>query len=165
MGRYADENGNNGSRPHTPAPLEADCHEIFETGQILLSSLGYPLFEPLRGVISQVTRDETFRCTANGADGRGIYTAEGFVVLQGSIGRHGNVASILGTSIERFRQKLIETGVQRVEGESVIFTRDHLFRSPSGAALALLGRSANGWIEWTNAQGQTLDQVKRNTAT
>jgi hypothetical protein len=39
-GRYADENGNNGSKPHTPAPLQADCMEIFDTGQTLFSTLG-----------------------------------------------------------------------------------------------------------------------------
>ena len=41
-GRFADENGNSGSRPHTPAPLEAECFEVFETGSVLVSSLGYP---------------------------------------------------------------------------------------------------------------------------
>src|SRR5215207_2349862 len=44
-GRYADENGNSGTKPHTPAPLEADCLEIFETGHVLLATLGYPLFD------------------------------------------------------------------------------------------------------------------------
>jgi hypothetical protein len=27
--------------------------------------------------------------------------------------------------------------------------------------VALLGRTANGWIEWNTAQGKTLDEVKR----
>ena len=30
-GRYSLENGNVGSQPYTPAPLQADCHEIHET--------------------------------------------------------------------------------------------------------------------------------------
>lgn len=38
--RYTDENGNSGSKPHAPAPLEAECLEIFETGRMLLSTLG-----------------------------------------------------------------------------------------------------------------------------
>ena len=29
------------------------------------------------------------------------------------------------------------------------------------AAMALMGRSANGWVEWKDAQGRTLDEVKR----
>ena len=39
-GRYSLENGNAGARPHTPAPLEADCHEIFETAATLVATLG-----------------------------------------------------------------------------------------------------------------------------
>jgi hypothetical protein len=27
--------------------------------------------------------------------------------------------------------------------------------------LALMGRSANGWVDWKTPQGQTLDEVKR----
>ena len=29
------------------------------------------------------------------------------------------------------------------------------------AALALMGRSANGWVEWKPAKGRTLDELKR----
>ena len=43
----------------------------------------------------------------------------------------------------------------------LVFTRDHLFTSPSMAAMAVMGRSANGWIEWKAADGKTLDEVKR----
>jgi hypothetical protein len=46
-GRYSLENGNTGARPHTPAPLEADCHEIHETAATLQATLGQPIFEPL----------------------------------------------------------------------------------------------------------------------
>lgn len=42
--RYSLENGNSGARPHTPAPLEADCHEIHETAATLLATLGQPIF-------------------------------------------------------------------------------------------------------------------------
>lgn len=31
------------------------------------------------------------------------------------------------------------------------------------AALALLGRNANGWLEWKSADGRTLDAIKRQT--
>lgn len=33
--------------------------------------------------------------------------------------------------------------------------------SPSAAAVALLGRTANGWMERKDQAGQTLDAVKR----
>lgn len=162
-GRYVDDNGNAGSRPYTPAPLEADCHEIFETGGVLLSTLGYPLFEPVAQLVGKADSPEIFYCRSSGANGRGMYTPEGFVVLAGSTGRRENVPSIVGTSGERLRQNLEQAGVYRVEGDQVVFQRDHLFRSPSMAALALMGRTANGWIDWKAADGRTLDEAKRQS--
>ena len=160
-GRYSDENGNGGSKPHTPAPLEADCLEIFETGRVLLATLGYPVFDPVANSGTASNPDERFYCTAAGANGRGLYSKEGFVVLKGSVGRKQNVPSIIGTAKERFRLKLLESGVLKAEGDAVLFTKDHLFRSPSMAAVALVGRRANGWLEWKSKDGETLDALKR----
>lgn len=162
--RYADENGNSGSRPHTPAPLEADCLEIFETGHALLATLGYPLFDPVAKPITAASADELFYCTSSGANGRGMYTEEGFVVLKGSVGRLKNVASLAGTAGERLRERLLDTGSMRAEGDTVIFERDELFRSPSMAGLALMARTCNGWVDWRTADGRTLDEVKRQSA-
>ena len=95
------------------------------------------------------------------AGGRGVYTSEGFVVLKGSIGRLENVPSIAGTAGERLRQRLLDSGVMRPEGGVVIFEKDHLFRSPSMAGLALMARTCNGWLDWKTADGTTLNAVKR----
>ena len=159
-GRYALDNGNAGARPHTPAPLEADCHEIQDTVRVLLATLGYPVFEAVGKSATQESAQEFF-CRANGAEGRGLYTSEGFVLLKGSTGRRESVPSLHGTVYEHVRERLIESGVLRVEGDRIVVTRDYVFGSPSRAALVLLGRSANGWREWKNAAGQTLHDVKR----
>ena len=162
-GRYNLENGNTGARPHTPAPLEADCHEIHETAATLLATLGQPIFEPLTNTLATRGEKELFYCKGADADGVGEYTTEGFVVLKGSRGRLENVASLQGRSSERFREKLIAGGIMAADGNSVLFTRDHLFSSPSMAAVALLGRSANGWMAWKAANGKTLDELKRQS--
>jgi predicted GIY-YIG superfamily endonuclease len=162
-GRFTIENGNGGSKPHTPPPLQADCLEIFATGRVLLSTLGVPLFDPVAEVGRRVGHDE-FVCTASGADARGVYTTEGFVVLKGSIGRLGNVASIQGTNYERMRDDLLAKKVMVAVGDKVEFQQDHLFGSPSMAAIAVLGRSSNGWVEWKTEDGKTLDAVKRRKA-
>ena len=91
----------------------------------------------------------------------GEYTSEGFVVHKGSTARPDSVESIRGTSLERFRQQLITDGVLHINGTQGVFTRDHLFTSPSMAASAVLGRSANGWVEWKAVNGKTLDELKR----
>lgn len=164
-GRYADVNGNNGSKPHTPAPLEADCLEIFETGHALLSTLGYPLFDAVANSTTTSTNEEIFYCRSSGANGRGLYTPDGFVVLRGSTGRKEIAPSIANTSDGRLRDPLFESGVLKVDGDTVVFTKDHLFRTPSGAAYVLLGRTANGWMEWKSKDGQTLDALKRQSVT
>ena len=164
-GRYSLENGNTGSQPYTPAPLQADCHEIHETAATLLATLGQPIFEPLTNAPTAKGEAELFYCKGSGADGVGEYTTEGFVVLKGSRGRTENVASIQGTSNERLRKQLVNDGVMAAENGLYVFTRDYLFPSPSTAAMAVMGRSANGWVEWKSPQGQTLDEVKRQSVT
>jgi hypothetical protein len=164
-GRYGLENGNTGSQPYTPAPLQADCHEIHETAATLLATLGQPIFEPLTSAPTAKGIVELFYCKGSGADGVGEYTTEGFVVHKGSKGRAEIVPSIQGTSHERMRSQLIVEGVLAENagsaGSMLVFTRDHLFSSPSTAAMAVMGRSANGWVEWKTASGKTLDEVKR----
>ena len=162
-GRFADENGNSGSRPHTPAPLEAECFEVFETGSVLVSSLGYPLFDPVAKPKQSQEPAEilNLRSPSNGVEAKGLYTAEGFVVLAGSVGRVDTAPS-LGETNERWRQRLLDSGVMQLDDQGqLVFPKDHLFKSPSGAAIALLGRTANGWKEWKSNQGQTLHQLIR----
>lgn len=83
------------------------------------------------------------------------------MVLKGSSGRKEVVASGIGTSRERMRLNLIQAEILRHEGDRVVFQKDHLFPSPSAAAIALQGRNANGWTEWRTKDGHTLDEVQR----
>jgi predicted GIY-YIG superfamily endonuclease len=159
-GRYSDANGNSGIRPHTPRPLEADCLEIYDTASTLLATLGQPLFLPLSG--SQRDEDKRFYfCKKSDADARGVYTEEGFVVLKGSSGRIECVDSIKGSSVERKRLELVTSGVMKEDGGRLVFQKDHLFSSPSMAAIAVMARSANGWIEWVDNDGRPLDQQRQ----
>ncbi len=159
--RYAHANGNSGSKPHTPAPLEADCLEIFETGRTLLATLGFPIFEPVAAPIVSDEPSERLYLKTSVAEGSGLYTTEGFVVLKGSVARKGSVPSIVGTAEERFRQKLLDAGVMQDQGETLVFVKDHLFGSPSMAAIALIGGTANGWKVWKSMDGKTLHELKR----
>jgi hypothetical protein len=159
--RFADENGNSGSKPHTPAPLEADCLEIFDTGRTLLATLGFPLFDPVAAGHGTKRGDEVFYCKGSSADGKGIYTQEGFVVLKGSIGRRKSVPSFAGSGGDQLRERLIESGILRVDGDHFVFEKDYLFPSPSRAAMTLMGRTSNGWVDWKTKDGRTLDEVKR----
>jgi hypothetical protein len=159
--RYVLENGNSGTMPHTPPPLEAECHEIHETIRVLLATLGHPLFESLTRTASKPQEDEgLYFCRGSGADGRGLYTEEGFVVLKGSSGRLETTPSFKQHNYFRHRQRLIDQGVMSVHGDRVRFERDYLSKSPSFAAVCLQGRAANGRSEWKNAKGRTLGEIE-----
>jgi hypothetical protein len=62
------------------------------------------------------------------------------------------------------RQNLIERGVLQQEGNHYRFTQDYAFSSPSTAAAVVLGRSANGRIEWKDGQGRTLKELQEKQA-
>jgi hypothetical protein len=159
-GRYAVINLTEGNASFTPAPLEADCLEIFDTARILLTTLGHPIFEPLtRAAEGQL---ELFYCTSSGANGVGEYTPEGFVVLKGSKGRAQEVESFKNHTYASLRQGLKDSGVLKLEGDFYVFQVDHLFTSPSPAAAAVMGRASNGWTDWRTEDGkQSLGVVKR----
>ena len=159
--RYTLENGNAGSKPHTPAPLQADCDDIHETAHTLLATLGFPVFDAVSDKKQGHTVIELFYCTANGASGIGEYTAEGFVIHKGSLGRFLPTASF-GLYNEELRRKLFAQKIIKKENDSILFLKDHLFNSPSMAGSVLLGRSSNGWIDWKDKSGNTLDKVKRS---
>ena len=45
-----------------------------------------------------------------------------------------------------------------------ILQRDILFKTPSGAAAFVLGTSANGYVEWKTAEGQSLKDIEAGRA-
>lgn len=160
-GRYKVENGNGGSRPHTPVPMEADCQEIFETMRTLLATLGQPCFEPLAKSKDQVKGDELLYCKSANYEAVGQYTEEGLVVLKGSKARVEVAPSMDKWKASGKREALISDGALKLEGTHYVFQRDVLFKSPSGASDFIAGASTNGWMLWKAKDGKTLDELKR----
>lgn len=159
-GRYQLDNGNAGSRPHTPAPLQAECVELFETIRTLLATLGQPVFEPLARPSSRSDTRSLLHCRASGADAQGLYTEEGFVVLKGSSGRVEATPSFRKAGLQRVRDRLRDQGVLVEVDGRIRFERDHLFSSPSAAAACVTGRTANGMVEWKDEKGRTLADLR-----
>lgn len=160
-GRYNVENGNGGSKPHTPAPLEADCWEIFDTLRTLIATLGQPVFEPLAKAKEVVSKEEVFYCKSANYDAVGQYTEEGMVVLKGSKAKKDAAPSMAKYKFNKRRETLIAEGVLVLDGPHYVFQRDVLFKSPSGASDTIAGASTNGWIIWKTKDGKTLDELKR----
>lgn len=161
-GRYKVTNGNAGSRPQAPAPLEADCDEIFDNVRMLLATLGQPIFESLsEPKEAAAKRDELYYCVYAGSDAAGEYTEEGFVVLKGSKARLEMAPSMVKMGFDKRREALIADGTLVSTAGALVFQRDVLFKTPSGASDMVTGASTNGWTLWKTKDGKTLDELKR----
>jgi hypothetical protein len=169
--RYTLENGNSGAKPFTPEALESDCFEVFETTRILLTTLGYPIFEKLASRDDKEqdagTTSIVYTCSGKGgAAGQGKYTAEGFVVFRGSLARKEPVESLAAyPTFAARRTSLISSGKLREKNDVLEFSEDVLFSSPSAASDMVLGRSSNGWIDWIAPDGRSLDMIERKSST
>jgi len=99
--------------------------------------------------------------SGKGAEASGADTQEGFVVYSGSRGRLDAVPSIRQSPhLVELRADLRKKEVLAVQGDHLVLTQDYAFNSPSTAAGVLLGRSANGRIEWKDQSGRTLKQIQ-----
>jgi len=164
-GRYKVENGNAGSKPHTPAPLEADCQDIFDTLRTLAATIGQPVFEPLaksRDATEANDTANTFYMRSAKYDAIAEYTSEGMVVLVGSKAKKDMAPGVAKGPFGKRREGMVADGTLKLEAGFYVFQRDVLFKSPSGASDTVAGASTNGWALWKNIQGKTLDELKRH---
>ena len=167
VGRYQLLNGNQGSNPFTPKPLEADCNEFLETIGVLLATLGAPILEEVQRSSTDAAikgRDEQgqsdllyFRET--GCNARGYQTSEGLLVLAGSTGR-GDLRPSARSRTKRLREALIEQGICETKDGQIVLLKNHLFPSPSAAGELLVGGSNNGRTSWKNAAGLDLKHIE-----
>jgi len=158
--RYRLDNGNAGSEPFATEPMKADLQEIFETGSLLLESLGYPIFKPL--VEKQSTgapeeEKELWYLEGPAVKATGLFTSDGFIVLKGSLARAKFTPSAAASPFAKKRDRMVEEGILAKAGESYEYQEDFNFNSPSGAAAVTLARHSNGWADWKDKSGQTLD--------
>ena len=163
--RYALQNGNQASNPHTPEPLEADCFEYLETIAVLLATLGEPILEPLRRTSATVdatdqgnVADQLF-FHKSGCEAAGYMTPEGMLVCAGSKGRPEMSENADSWTI-RTRESLQADGVVTIDGAELVFVKDHLFKTPGGAGAILIGRRTQGREGWKNAAGLSINQIE-----
>lgn len=161
INRYVLDNSSASNRPYVTESMEADMLDCFDTAKVLLSTLGFPLFESISRETVSTTVSDIFKLRGNGVFAEGNLTDEGFVVFKNSEAKINTAPSCHNFLID-MRERLLEEGILIQAGETYKFTHDYVFSSPSTAAGVVLGRSANGWNKWKNYENKTLDKVKRN---
>jgi len=77
------------------------------------------------------------------------FRPDGFVVFAGSYAASTEIPSIHAYLTVQ-RADLLATGISRPDGTRLRFVEDRTFNSPLTAAGVILGRTANGRMEWKN---------------
>jgi predicted GIY-YIG superfamily endonuclease len=90
-----------------------------------------------------------------------IETEGGFVVKAGSQASTTTSKSLAEGRL-KIRKKLIDAEVLVQEGDTLVFSEDASFSSPSAASSVVLGRQAPGPLSWVNAAGKTYKDVQED---
>lgn len=133
----------------------ASVEEIYDEIQFIMGTQGYKMDD------TKTSLDEAtvLHTTRNGIEAFGIYDGEKFEVLEGS-----QVNIDKEVKLERYnkqRAELLENGsITKIDGKYIL-NAILAFNTPSGASDFILGGSTNGWTEWKNKDGKTLDELYR----
>ena len=129
--------------------------EVYDEIQFVMATLGYKMDDAKQNNDNR----EIFHTTRNGILAYGVYDGDKFQVLQGS-----QINMDKPTNLEKYnkqRKNLQSNGDIELENNFYILKNTLEFNTPSGASDFILGGSTNGWVEWKNKNGKTLDEIFR----
>ena len=152
------DNGNNPTLPSLSDADIADSEGFLENILLCLPILGYPFFDVVDSS-QKVSQDFFLGSKSKNILAQGYETSGGFVVAKGSRAAKEEEPSMYDNG-RMMRQALIDKKVLVPDETSYQFTQDYAFSSPSMAAGVVLGRPANGRIEWKNKDGKTLKMIQ-----
>lgn len=146
------ENKQNPNAPKLPEHQQSNIEEFFEDVKFLSLFAGCNIFDH-----AEQKGKHLFYAKSKGCKGVGFYDEKGFTVLKGSIISKEVVNTI---SWAAKRNSEVKDYTKEV-GDYLSLKVDKTFNSPSSAAVFCLGRHSNGWSDWKDDKGNTLDEVYR----
>lgn len=129
--------------------------EVYEEIKFIMATQGYKM-ENSKAMLNEANILHT---TRNGVYALGVYDGEKFEVLEGS--EIDMSRKCHSDRIEKQRQTAIQNGDIVCRDSKYILNVSVPFTAPSLAAMFVLGGSTNGWVEWKNKEGKTLDELFR----
>lgn len=133
----------------------AEMDEFIDNMRLILGVLGHPVLKPSATGTAPKRADNLYMFQK----AKGRPTSDGFAVLKGSAISPNTLPS-LSPSLVGKRDQLIKDGVVN---DSLHFTQDWTFSSPSLAAACVAGYSINGRTAWKNAKGRSLKDMEDET--
>ena len=161
--RYEVQNSNIPTKSSISESDKAEMEEFIEYIKILINTMGFKVFEPLiKQELSNSNNDEKLYINATrGASAKGKRTSDGFVVFRDSEIATDTVKSYREKGLNKLRDELIENEIIVKVEDKLVFKSDYLFSSPSAAAMVIMGRSANGLLEWKDSSGKALRDIEK----
>ena len=148
-------NGNEPPPGNVSEEKLSELEERVEFARLILNAIGYKMFEPLKEISPPpADAEEIFylsreiRKLGKKISARMIRTSTGYKVLAGSDVSPLDDEEHLSNKMKELRHS------EKVVDDKL--TEDLEFSSPSGAAVFVLGASANGWTSWATADGMLL---------
>lgn len=131
---------------------------ILEDAQLVLTSLNYDILS----VKQSADKDDLWYLNYKGTTAKGEYRGTQFVLLAGSTVHIGATERWIDNfpKIHAMREETLQTKAA-VSGEVATINENIAFRSVSLAAGFVTGRHSNGWKEWKNPAGKTMDEIIR----
>jgi len=154
---------------------EADLMHIFEDIKILVSTLGYSLFNPKRKqLVDEIEEVETkiFYMKSKNGDATGEYTSEGFIIykdskLQKFPPKNWKDRKYKGKPDKGFFKLMDDIDALTTPDKAdefddyYVLKEDLLCNSVSRAASIVSHNAYNGWYSWKDKSGKTLDELYR----
>ncbi len=154
--RYAVENSVNPKYEIDEYDLPL-IEEVYEEIKFIMATQGYKM----DNTITTINEAKALHTTRNGIVAYGVYDGDKFQVLEGS---EVNLAKATGLeSYNKKRKELLDKGEIVQEDGKYILKTTLEFNTPSGASDFILGGSTNGWAEWKDKDGNTLDKIYRKS--
>lgn len=161
--RYEVQNSNIPTKSSISESDKAEMEEFIEYIKILINTMGFKVFEPLiKQELANSSNDEKLYINATrGANAKGKRTSDGFVVFRNSEIATDTVKSYREKGLNKLRDELIDNEIIVKVEDKLVFKSDYLFSSPSAAAMVIMGRSANGLLEWKDSSGKALRDIEK----
>ncbi len=148
-----EENKHIPTKPTLPEHQEDSTSEFFEDITMLSSFLGYAVFD-----IPSYSKKHIFYCNSGqGTDAKAVFAEKNIRVIAGSRLRKIPVPSYRFGEI---RKGILSTAAEEHESYYELI-KDIEFPTPSAASTFCLGRPSNGWTDWKNKEGKSLDELMR----
>lgn len=150
--RFSIRNDKTPTRSSLGSADEIRALKFIERVKVITSLMSYRLFDY---IVSDNHDSNLLYLKINGIlYAKGLMTDEGFVVLKDSKLKN-EISSSISKSLVNFCERE-RSSKDIVDG---LFINDHLYSSPSMAAVVVLGRNSNGYNEWKNEKGVSLKQI------